>query len=120
MQILTGALEKVLQLQPKTYFFKTDEYDHMNLATGPQMGFIAQEVQEIFPEVVKENVVYFPGEDAEKHEMIKTEYIGINYLSFVPILTKAIQEQQEIIQSQQSLIQELMDRLEKLEDKVNK
>ncbi|MCB0649675.1 MAG: tail fiber domain-containing protein [Saprospiraceae bacterium] len=123
VQVLTGALEKVLQLQPKTYFFKTDEYDHMNLATGPQMGFIAQEVQEIFPEVVKENVVYFPGEDAEKHEMIKTEYIGINYLSFVPILTKAIQEQQEEIESlrnENEALKARMDRMETMLEGMNK
>jgi hypothetical protein len=41
---LDGALEKVLQLQPKTYFFKTDEFTDLNLPTGAQMGFIAQEV----------------------------------------------------------------------------
>lgn len=123
VQVINGALDKVLQLQPKTYFFKTDEYDQLNLAKGQQVGFIAQEVQEIFPEFVKENVIYTSSKDPEVHEVTKTEYVGINYLNFIPILTKAIQEQQEEIESlktENENLKERMDRLESLVEQMSK
>ena len=55
--------------------------------------------------------------------MIKTEYIGINYLSFVPILTKAIQEQQEEIESlrnENEALKARMDRMETMLEGMNK
>ena len=36
--------------------------------------------------------------------MKKSEYLSLNYTEFIPILTKGIQEQQEIIDSQSKLM----------------
>ncbi|MEQ8702916.1 MAG: tail fiber domain-containing protein [Phaeodactylibacter sp.] len=112
---LDGALEKVLQLEPKTYFFKTDEFTDLNLPTGAQMGFIAQEVQDIFPGVVHETAHVAHPKPGEETELRTTEYISINYLSFIPVLTKAIQEQQEEIESLKKENETLQARLERLE-----
>ena len=37
----------------------------MNLARGPQIGFIAQEAGEIFPQLMHENVFSKPSDDRE-------------------------------------------------------
>lgn len=69
-------LDKVLQLSPSTYFYKKD-LEEKTLC----YGFIAQEVQEIFPEAVS-------------HVDVEKNYLGINYDFFSVIAIKAIQEQQ--------------------------
>lgn len=112
---LDGALEKVLQLQPKTYYFKTDEFTDLNLPAGPQIGFIAQEVQDIFPGVVHETAHVALPKPGEETEQRTTEYISINYLGFIPVLTKAIQEQQEEIESLKKENETLEARLNRLE-----
>ncbi|UBF27076.1 tail fiber domain-containing protein [Kovacikia minuta CCNUW1] len=48
VQPLTGALEKLLQLRPVFYEWK--EPEKQGNLTGLQMGFIAQEVENVFPE----------------------------------------------------------------------
>ena len=69
------GLETVKSLQPRKYKMKdTDE---------KQIGFVAQEIEKIVPEVVS-------GEDGKK---------GVSYGQITPILIKAIQEQQTIIES---------------------
>ena len=76
---LSSGLSEVLQLNPVTYNFISDE----NKAN--QIGLIAQEVLPVIPEVVG-----IPT-DTEK------DNYGLNYAGLTPILVKAIQEQQTII-----------------------
>ena len=76
------GLKQVMQLKPVTYIFKADsENTH-------QVGFIAQEVQQIIPEVVT----------GKEGDLSKGECLGIVYGNLVPVLTKAIQEQQAEIE----------------------
>ena len=114
VQSLTGALDRVLQLNPKTYNFKTTEYKKMNLAEGLQMGFIAQEVQAVFPELVHNNVCVIPNKPGDKEAVETIEYIAIDYISFVPILTKAIKEQQSEIEALETENEALKSRLDRL------
>ena len=76
---LNSALGQVMQLLPYTYDKKASiaakEY------TIKEIGFIAQDVRKILPQLVTE------GTDADKT-------LSVNYIGIIPILTKAIQEQQ--------------------------
>jgi hypothetical protein len=74
----SGSLQKMLQLKPSKYFYK----DSRSIAKKKSIGFIAQEVEKLFPEIVY-----------DMDEGLK----GINYSAFGVIAIKAIQEQQEII-----------------------
>lgn len=49
-----GVLSKLMQLESKTYEYDHSKYPSMNFAQGPQIGFLAQDLQLVFPEVVKE------------------------------------------------------------------
>ena len=104
IQTMDGALAKVLQLRPTTYEFRRDEYSLMNLAKGHQFGFIAQEVKEVFPNLVHDNVHVGQPDKEDKSNVVRTEYIGLDYVSLIPVLTAAIQEQQAEIIDQQALI----------------
>lgn len=122
---LDGAsvLEQILQLQPKTYLFNTDKYSYISLAKGKQFGFISQEVEQIFPNLVHTDVHTYEV-TKEKGEVTteEVEIKGLDYISFVPLLTKAIQEQQTQIEdlkaSNETLKatnEALMDRLARIE-----
>ena len=71
---ITSALNIITQLKPVKYSLKEQ---HMSYAD--KVGFIAQEVQKILPEVVQ-------GKESED------EYLGITYTDFIPFIIKAIQE----------------------------
>ena len=75
------GLDEVMDLRPVSYTWKDRPKQ------GGKVGLIAQEVQVLIPEVVH------VGDDESKT-------LGLNYADLVPVLAKAIQEQQEIIERQ--------------------
>jgi hypothetical protein len=99
----SGALDNIMHLRPVTYLMKTEEFPYMNFANGRQFGFIAQEIETVLPALVEKGV--HPGATKEDKVM---EYKGVNYIGLIPVLVKAIQEQQAIIVKQQKQIDELM------------
>ena len=100
VQPLSDALEKISQLKPVTYTWKSTG------AAGN--GFIAHELAEVFPDAVA-------GEkDAlEENGSIKAQMIDPSKL--VATLTAAIQEQQALITAQSATIQSLTERITALE-----
>ena len=97
---MQGTLANLMQVQPRIYNFKTD-------LDNSYHGFLAQELQLVFPEVVSE----VEGRNDYDQNTLVVDYAQISVLS-----VKAIQEQQEIINNQQILIDELIKRIEKLEN----
>jgi chorismate mutase len=90
----TPKLDDVLELKVRNFNFINDENKIK------QLGFVAQEIEQVFPSMV--------AEDDEGFKSVKTTVI-------IPMLVKAIQEQQAIIDSQASAIADLTARLEALE-----
>ena len=73
-----GAVDEVMRLRPVTFLWKDPKDNGMK---GRQMGFIAQEVEQVLPTaVLTEN-------NAEKTK-------GLKYNEITAVLTKALQEQQ--------------------------
>ena len=87
---LNYGLNEVLQLSPVSYYWKKDREGQ----TQKSIGLIAQEVQPILKELVKVG-----------HDQAQT--LSVDYISLVPILIKAIQEQQQLIENQQDTINSL-------------
>ena len=59
-----------------------------------QLGVVAQELEAVFPAMVDES----PDRDAEGN-ILETKTKSVKYSVFVPMLIKAMQEQQAIIES---------------------
>jgi hypothetical protein len=95
IELSTYGLNEILQLIPKKFNFKIDERKIVNL------GFIAQDVLPIIPEAVQSDI-----DDTE-------EYYAMNYANLVPVLVKAIQEQNQTIQQLSKQNEELSNRLNK-------
>lgn len=96
---LSGALAGLLALKPSTYHFKSDP-------TAPlSMGLIAQDVQEVYPQLV--GVV-------DKKEGT----LGVTYEGLIPVTIGAIQEQQAQIETLKTENAALQDRVSALEAKL--
>ncbi|MDD3876713.1 MAG: tail fiber domain-containing protein [Bacteroidales bacterium] len=98
---MEGALAKVIQLEPKTYEMRIEEYENMNFNSGTRFGLIAQELKQVFPELVSLGV--HPSDERGK----EIEYESVDYISLIPILIQAIKEQQVIIENQNIKIEDL-------------
>jgi hypothetical protein len=87
---MSYGLEEIMSMRPASYRYKIDN--------SPSIGFIAQEMERIIPEVVS-------GEEGEK---------GIAYGLLTSVLVKAIQQQQQMIDKQQEQIKWLMKQFEEM------
>jgi hypothetical protein len=83
IQPISRALDKVLQLRGVLYEKQQNEAQVSRGHSGSQLGFIAQEVNAVLPEVVARDS--------------KGMY-GIAYTSVIPLLVEAIKEQQASIE----------------------
>jgi len=99
----TPKLEKLNQVRVVNFNMIGDEQK--------QIGVIAQELEQIFPGMVEET----PDRDAEGNDLGTTTK-SVKYSVFVPMLVKAIQEQQALITSQQEAITALTSRITALEN----
>lgn len=99
-----SILAKIKQLTPVSYNYKSEEISYMHLPKNLQHGFLAQDLQSVFPELVTqlEQPVYVKNryDHAEK-------IMAVNYTMLIPALTKAIQEQQTLIEALQDRINAL-------------
>lgn len=86
---LDYGLDEVMKMRPVSYFFKDKNI------RGKKLGFIAQEMQPLVSEVVHDKV-YEKDKDGNEIEK-KADHLSMSYTELIPVLTKAIQEQQAII-----------------------
>lgn len=109
---MDDAIERIMMLKPKTYSYDVEKYAGYGLPEGKQMGFIAQEVSEVFPELTKTTTHH---QDPNNPDGKQLEVTMVNYIGLIPVLTKAIQEQESKIEEQQQQLNEQAIRLERLE-----
>ena len=110
IQDVSNATEIVEKLKARTYFLKSNEYPQFNFSGSRQYGFIAQELEEILPELVLKSSEPVRRGEAEERE----EFMAVNYVALIPILVKSMQEQQAQIRKQQQQIDVLTTLVEKL------
>lgn len=76
---IQDALPKLLQLRPVTYYWK-DTSEGSGFGKNLQTGFIAQEVQKIFPDLVYNIWAQKPNT------------LGVNYIGIIPEMVAGMQE----------------------------
>lgn len=79
-KVIEGALDRVARLSGVSYEYKKSQKNTSSarqFASGTQLGFIAQELQQVLPEAVRED-----GEG----------YLAVNYQAVIPVLVEAIKE----------------------------
>ena len=107
---VVGALDVIRELRPTSYTYRqNDKYKLLNLPQGRQYGFIAQEVERVIPDLVRDTDIQFneavadPGQTGHHTEQMK----AMNYQMLIPVLTQGIKEQQEQLDELRSKYQSL-------------
>ncbi|MES1215176.1 MAG: tail fiber domain-containing protein [Bacteroidota bacterium] len=90
---LKGALKKIMSLSGYSYSFRTNEFPNMQFDSKQQVGLIAQEVENVLPQVV------YTTQDG---------YKGVDYAKVVPLLIEGMKEQQQQIDELKKLVAELI------------
>lgn len=97
---IDNPLQRLMLLNGVLFDFKKDSLDYpdenhdfIESCRTDNLGFIAQEVQDVFPELVVEDIT--------------NGHLGLNYDGFSAILVEAIKEQQRTIEALQKEISEL-------------
>lgn len=91
---LNYGLDEVMQLRPVSYQWKDK---NLQLGTGTNLGFVAQELERVVPDLVIHEQVQPDAETGKVANQYNDAY-GVKYAEFIPVLTKAIQEQQALIE----------------------
>ncbi len=99
----SSSLDKILALRPVNFEWKADEYPQLGFTNGIQVGFIAQDVEKVIPELVTTD---------------DKGYKGMSYEKLTPVLTGAVQEQQSQIEGLKSQVSALKEGNELLKELV--
>ncbi|WP_460218460.1 tail fiber domain-containing protein [Psychroserpens sp. MEBiC05023] len=123
---LNYGLEAILSLNPISYKWKQGKQD-------TKLGFVAQEVEIVIPEIVKLEKGNLKRNSLSMRKDGQEDYYAMSYSELIPILTKAIQEQQILIndlkttikqqdqksQAQEKTLETLLNRINALEKAIN-
>jgi len=96
---LQNSVADIMQLKPVSYEKKSSLAS--NSSSIKENGFIAQDLQKVMPSLVTE------GTDNDK-------LLSVNYTALIPVLTKALQEQQKQIEDQNAKIAAQQKQIEEL------
>jgi len=96
---INNSLNSIMNLRGVTFTWKSEP------EMGQRIGFIAQEVEKVIPELVFTNPV--------------DGYKGVNYAEMSAVLVEAVKEQQEMIRSQQAQIESQNQKIEQLEGLIS-
>ncbi|MCG8331482.1 MAG: tail fiber domain-containing protein, partial [Chitinophagales bacterium] len=101
---LASIMNNIMALQPYRYQYKDN-----NPEQKESLGFVAQEVQQLFPELVQE-------QKGERENGV----LSLNYSGFSVLAIHAIQKQQQTIEQQQSEIEKQAEKIESLEARLER
>lgn len=96
---LDAGLSRVMSLRPVSYDWRRSENPQMALPETRSIGFVAQELEQVVPEAV--------SADARG---LRT----VAYGELVPVLAKAVQEQQALIEAQRVELEQLRAKVDAL------
>lgn len=86
VEVIPDALQRIGEINGVYYSWKTAEYPERQFSEDRQIGFLAQEVEKQFPEIV------FTDRDG---------YKSVDYSRLTPVLLEALKEQQRQIEALQ-------------------
>lgn len=104
---ISYGLEEIMKLKPVSYNWK-NSYE-----TSPKLGFIAQDLLPVLPEVVKTHNWETSEEDESPHK-VELERLGVYYSDLIPVLVKGIQQQQEKIEELEAKIEKQSEEIARL------
>ena len=104
---LANAIEKLKQLNGVSYYYKKDVAAKFGLTDKHVIGVLAQDVEAVFPELIKEsNIITKSNGKATQANTSETMKVKtVNYQGLIPVLIEAIKEQQKQIEDLQKQVE---------------
>ncbi len=100
---IENSLDKIMSLNGVTYNWKNDDFPDMHFDDETHIGVIAQEVEEVLPELVLTD---------------ENGYKSVSYANLTPVLIEAVKEQQGEIEAQQDELASLKAENEELKARI--
>ncbi|KAL4158404.1 hypothetical protein PRNP1_004180 [Phytophthora ramorum] len=100
VQDLEAAQETIRRLRPVTFEWRRDEFPSRNFPAGVFPGFLADDVEEILPDLVHQD-----GDG----------WKSLNYVSLVPHLVSAMQEMQEQLAASELQMTRMQQQIDELQ-----
>lgn len=91
---LTYGLKEIVQLNTITYNWKDNKIGNTIIPQDQEptkIGFSAQNLKQIIPEVV-ETYSWIPADENGNYKRIENDKLGVNYSELIPVLVNAIKE----------------------------
>jgi hypothetical protein len=88
---ILDPIDKVMRLQGVYFNWRSEDYPEMKFDEKTHLGFIAQDVEKVIPEVVRTD---------------QNGFKNIEYTNLIPLLLEAIKDQQKKIEELEKLIKE--------------
>lgn len=104
------------QLKPLTFDFKTGQYPRLHLPSGLQYGLIAQEVEQILPNLVMNDSLPSIKDSIGNIVSPSVQFKLLNYVELIPILLKGIKELDSTLIKK---TQEQQQKIDSLQSKTN-
>lgn len=104
VQPIANALNSLIQLNGIYYYWDIDRFPTMGFNDERQIGFSAQELEVLFPEMVHTD---------------DSGYKTVDYSKLVPILVEAMKEQQQEFDQQRTINQKLQEQLLEQQNQID-
>jgi hypothetical protein len=117
---LKYGLDEILKLEPITFKWKEEKIDDFIVPSNEKetkLGFVAQQIQPILPEVIE--TAEWKEYEENPGVLVKKDMrrLGVSYSEIIPVAIKAIQEQQEQIEKLKKQKEELVRLISEFEKK---
>ncbi|MBP7514222.1 MAG: tail fiber domain-containing protein [Flavobacteriales bacterium] len=101
------ALSRFMQLEPKSFEFNTSAHPSWGLPEGTQNGFLAQDLEEVYPHLVVDAI--HPARIDSVGEVIEPEagFKAMNMEGLIPEIVAVVKSQQQTIEAQNARISAL-------------
>nr|WP_294934481.1 tail fiber domain-containing protein [uncultured Flavobacterium sp.] len=121
---LDYGLTEIMKLNPISYQWKNDFIGKTRIPENlkqTSLGFSAQELLKVLPEVVKTHDWKITSEATpDTYEYVQNDKLGVMYSQLIPVTVKAIQEQQSQIEELKAAVKELKEQNELLKQLLQK
>ncbi|MCM1554994.1 MAG: tail fiber domain-containing protein [Bacteroides sp.] len=102
---LENSTAYLLSLKPVRFDFNREVVTVEESQAGNKIGFIAQDVEKILPELVSYDTL--------------SDLYSMDYVSLIPVLAKGFQEQDSVIRRQQALLEAQAELMAQLAEQIN-
>lgn len=119
VQPINNAVESLKKIKTGSYDFKRAEYPDLDLPAGKQLGFFAENVETVFPELVKDATSAKITDKKRNVVANSVSFKAVNYTGLLPVVVEAIKEQQLQLDAKDKQIAEQQAKLNDLQNQIN-